>query len=336
MRDVAALAGVALKTVSRVINDVPTVDPAMAQRVRQAANKLGYRPNFAASTLRSGRTNTIGLLLDDVSNPFSAVLHRAIEDYARDRGVLLLTSSLDEDPQRERELVSRLIDRRVDGLIIVPAADDHRYIVAEQERGTSFVFVDREPRPLVADAVVTDNRLAAARAVANLARTGRHRIAYLGDRLSIPTAAQRHQGYHDALAAAGISAPAGFERHGLRTVEDAKNATHELITQKPAPDALFTSQNLVTIGAIQALHETSHQQDIALAGFDDVTFAETLNPGITAVAQNIYQIGHMAAERLFARISGDRSPARVYIIESRLITRGSGEIPLPTRSACSA
>ena len=164
MRDVAALAGVALKTVSRVINGVPTVDPELAQRVRNAADKLGYRPNLAASNLRSGRTNIVGLLLEDVGNPFSAALHRSIEDYMRERGVLLLTASLDEDPDRERELASRLIDSRVDGLIIVPASTDHRYLVAEQGHGTSIVFVDREPRPLVADAVVADNRRSAARA----------------------------------------------------------------------------------------------------------------------------------------------------------------------------
>ena len=179
MRDVAALAGVALKTVSRVINGVPTVDPELAERVRSAADKLGYRPNLAASNLRSGRTNIVGLLLEDVGNPFSAALHRSIEDYMRERGVLLLTASLDEDPDRERELASRLIDSRVDGLIIVPAGTDHRYLVAEQGHGTSIVFVDREPRPLVADAVVADNRRSAARAVAHLAkyRPAPHRLS---------------------------------------------------------------------------------------------------------------------------------------------------------------
>ena len=221
----------------------------------------------------------------------------------------------------------------MDGLIIVPAADDHRYIIAEQDRGTSFVFVDREPEPLVADAVVTDNRIAAANAVTNLASTGRQRIAYLGDKLAIQTAGQRFQGYHDALTTAEISPPDGLVRHGLRTVEDARNATLELLAQKPGPDALFTSQNLVTIGAIQALHALGQQYAVALAGFDDVTFAETLDPGITAVAQSIDEIGLMAAERLFARISGDRSPARLHTIKSQLITRGSGEIPLTTRSA---
>src|SRR6478752_6541373 len=278
MRDVAALAGVALKTVSRVVNGVPTVDPELAQRVRSAADKLGYRPNLAASNLRSGRTNIVGLLLEDVGNPFSAALHRSIEDYMRERGVLLLTASLDEDPGRERELASRLIDSRVDGLIIVPASTDHRYLVAEQGRGTSIVFVDREPRPLVADAVVADNRQSAARVVAHLASTGRRRIAYLGDALTIQTADERYKGYLDAYRHLRIGPPAGLAIHGLRTAEAAEIATLEILARNPPTDALFTSQNLITVGAIRALHSTGRQHDLAVAGFDDVPFAETLDP----------------------------------------------------------
>lgn len=329
MRDVAGLAGVALKTVSRVINDVPTVDPALARRVRAAADKLGYRPNLAASNLRSGRTDTIGLLLEDVGNPFSAAMHRAIEDYVRSRGILLLTASLDEDPERERNLVSRLIDRRVDGLIVVPTADDHRYIVAEQGHGTCVVFIDRPPRPLIADAVVTNNREAARQAVTQLGANGHRRIAYLGDSLTIPTAADRYQGYLDGLAASGLAAPTDLIRHGLRNAETARSATRDLLQARQPPDAVFTSQNLVTMGAIQALHQMGQQHDIALIGFDDIPFAETFIPAITVIAQNIEEIGRTAAERVLARIGGDRSPAKLYVVDSIPIARGSGEI-LPT------
>jgi LacI family transcriptional regulator len=333
MRDVAALAGVAVKTVSRVINDVPTVDPALANQVRAAADKLGYRPNLAASNLRSGRTDTIGLLLEDVGNPFCAALHRAIENYVRDRGILLLTASLDDDPAREKDLVSRLIDRRVDGLIVVPTAEDHRYIVAEQGHGTSVVFVDRQPRPFIADAVVTNNREAACHAVMQLGGIGHRRIAYLGDAQTIPTAADRYQGYLDGLDACGLVPSTGVIRHGLRTTEAARSATRGLLDSRHPPDALFTSQNLVTMGAIQALHQMGRQHDIALIGFDDVPFAETLHPAITVIAQNIAEIGRTAAERVFARIGGDRSPAKLYVVDSTFIGRGSGEIRPPGTQA---
>src|SRR5919205_3168173 len=185
MKDVAALAGVGIKTVSRVFNDVPSVAPELVERVRSAADKLGYRPTLTAASLRrtGGRTNTIALLLEDVSNPYSSAVHRAVEDYAREHDVFVLAASLDEDPQRERELARRLIDRRVDGLIVMPVGRDHRYVVAEQQAGTSFVFIDRLASPLVADAVVADNVGGARMAVEHLLDTGRRAIAYLGDDL---------------------------------------------------------------------------------------------------------------------------------------------------------
>ena len=149
MLDVAALAGVGLKTVSRVVNGVSTVDPELAARVRDAADKLGYRPNLTASNLRRSdrRTHTIGLLIEDVSNPFSAAVHRAVEEVARGRGTMVLAGSVDEDPALERRLARTLIDRGVDGLIIAPASEDQRYLVAEQEAGAHVVFVDRRRPP---------------------------------------------------------------------------------------------------------------------------------------------------------------------------------------------
>jgi LacI family transcriptional regulator len=329
MRDVAALAGVSIKTVSRVISDVPTVAPDLAARVRDAADKLGYRPNLTASNLRRGdrRTNTVGLLLEDVSNPFSSAVHRAVEDFFRTRGVLVLAGSLDEDPDRERELARSLINRRVDGLIIMPAARDYRWVVAEQQAGTSFVFIDRQPIPLLADAVVTDNRASARAAVGHLLQTGCRRVAYLGDDLSIPTAHDRFLGFQDALSAAGLHADQGLARHGLRTAEQARQATAELLAQQ-RPEGVFTSQNLVTIGAVEALHKGGLQREVALVGFDDVPFGSVLEPGVTVMAQDPAQIGSLAAQRLLDRLNGDESPAAVHTVPTRLIQRGSGELAL--------
>jgi LacI family transcriptional regulator len=330
MRDVAALAGVAIKTVSRVINNVPTVDPELAARVRTAADKLGYRPNLTASNLRrlGGRTNTLGLLVEDVGNPFSAALHRAVEDVARERGVLLLTGSLDEQPAREQQLARTLIDRRVDGLIIVPAGDDHRYVVAEQRAGTAFAFVDRLPTPLVADAVVADNRAGAERGVRHLIDGGRRRIAYLGDDPTIETARERLAGYRDALSGAALPADPAIVRHGLRAVGAAASAALDLLTGERPPDAIFASQNLVTIGAVEALHQLGLHTSVALVGFDDFALANVLNPGVTVMAQDPAAMGRLAAERIFARLDGDRSPARVFTITTALVQRQSGQLPL--------
>jgi LacI family transcriptional regulator len=329
MVDVAALAGVGLKTVSRVVNGVPTVDPELAARVREAADKLGYRPNLTASNLRRSdrRTHTIGLLIEDVSNPFSAAVHRAVEVVARARGTMVLAGSLDEDAAMERRLARTLIDRGVDGLIIAPASDDQRYLVAEQEAGAHLVFVDRRPTPLIADAVVVDNKRDARAAVAHLLRTGARTIAYLGDELRIPTATDRFAGYCDAMEEGGRPA-SPHVRHGLRTVEQADVQATELLTGADPPEALFASQNLVTVGCILALHSLGLQHRVPLVGFDEVELAEALDPGITVVAQDLAGIGTMAADLLFSRIQGDRSPAATYVVPTTLIPRGSGEIRL--------
>ncbi|WNM35856.1 LacI family DNA-binding transcriptional regulator [Streptomyces sp. Li-HN-5-11] len=328
MREVAALAGVAIKTVSRVVNGVPTVDPAIAARVREAADKLGYRPNLTASSLRrgDGRTSMIGMLVEDAANPFSAALTRTVENVARERGVLVLVGSLDEDAERERELARALIDRRVDGLVIVPAGRDHSYLISEQRSGTRMVFVDREAGLLDADAVVSDNRQGAVTAVNHLLEAGHRRIAYLGDRASIPTAAQRFDGYRHALEVAHIAYDDEIARHAEASEQAAVTATEQLLSLPDPPTALFTSQNMVTIGAVRALRALGLQDTVAHVGFDDFPLADILNPGISVIAQDIEQMGKTAAEMLFSRLDGDESPTRTVTVPTRLIQRGSGEI----------
>src|SRR5213595_3445518 len=145
MLDVAALAGVGLKTVSRVVNGEPGVSAALEGKVRRAIEQLNYRRDANASMLRrlGGKTQTIGLVLEDVANPFSSALHRSIEDEARSHNVLLFAGSCDEDPRRERELIGSFRDRRVDGIIVVPASHDHTYLYDEKRAGTALVFAGR-------------------------------------------------------------------------------------------------------------------------------------------------------------------------------------------------
>jgi LacI family transcriptional regulator len=331
MRDVAALAGVSLKTVSRVVNGVDTVDPVLVTRVREASGKLGYRPNLTASSLRrsDGRTATIGMLVEDAANPFSASLMRAVENVARARGVLVLFSSLDEDAARERELAGALIDRRVDGLLIVPAGRDHSYLLKERAAGTRMVFLDREPRLLDSDAVVSDNRTGAINGVNHLLAAGHRRIAYLGDQLPIATAAQRFDGYRHALELARIPMDEEIVWHEASSEEAAIEATTRVLRLPDPPTALFTGQNLVTIGASRALRALGLQDTVAMVGFDDFPLADLLRPGISVIAQDVTAMGRLAAEILFRRLDGDRSPAHTHVLPTRLVVRGSGEIAPP-------
>ncbi len=329
MRDVAALAGVSIKTVSRVVNAEAGVSVDLVARVETAARQLDYRPDLTAANLRRGRrTATLGLMLKNVANPFSGAVHRAIDDAASERGLAVLATSLDEDPAREREVARAMMQRRVDGLVVVPTGTDQSYLRADMQAGLATVFVDRPPHFLDADTVLATNREGAREAVAHLLAAGHRRIAFLGDLTDIATASERYRGYVDALRSAGIEVDERLVRRDLHAREPAQHAAERLLRLPAAvgPTALFASQNLVTIGAIHALHEHDLQHLVALVGFDDIELAGMLDPGITVVAQDPYAMGRAAAELLFARLDGYGGPSQHRTIPTRLVIRGSGEI----------
>ncbi len=328
MRDVAALAGVSLKTVSRVINAEPGVSPRLTGRVLEAVRLLDYRHNMTASSLRRSdqKTASIGLLLEDVSNPFSSALHRAVEEVARRRGTLAFAGSSDEDPVRESELLRAFVARRVDGLIVVPSGRE----MSDRERlGTPMVCVDRPAAFGAVDSVTADNRDGARSAVRHLAARGHRRIAFLGDRHTVWTAQERRLGYVEGLAAEGIPYDPALVRQDLSSIGAAEQAVLELLARPEQPSALFTGQNLVTIGAIHALRRRGREHRVALVGFDDFLLADLLDPAVTVVAQDPATLGRTAAELLFARLDGDRGPPRRQVVPTTLVPRGSGEIPAP-------
>ena len=335
MVDVAALAGVALKTVSRVVNDEPGVSPELEARVRRAIEQLNYRRDANAATLRrrGRKTQTIGLVLEDVANPFSSALHRAVEDTARERGVLVFAGSCDEDPNRERELIGSFRERRVDGIVVVPASHDHAYLYEERRAGTALVFVDRPASHLDADSVISDNSGGAHAAVRHLLDHGHRRIGFLGDLLSISTAEARLHGYTRALDAAGIALDETLIRTELRDPDAAARAIDDMLALPDSPTAFFTAQNLLTIGGARALRRAGRQREIALIGFDDIPLADMLDPAISVVAQDPQAIGRAAADQLFRRLDGDTAPAVHLVIPVPLIARGSGEIPCDPKSA---
>jgi LacI family transcriptional regulator len=333
LRDVALLAGVSPKTVSRVVNGEAGVSPSKVSAVQQAVAKLDYRPNFTASSLRrsSGRTAAIAAVLEDVSNPFSSALHRALEDVARDRNVMIFAGSVDEDPERERALINAFTTRQADGLVVVPASGNQRYLASELNAGTPIVFVDRPPVGVDVDAVLVDNHAGAAEAVNHLVAQGHRDIAYLGDLRSIATAAQRFLGYKEALSDHGIRPVSEHIVHDLHTEADAERAVLRLLTIGAPPTALFTAQNLVTIGAVRALRALDRQHEVALVGFDDFPLADLLQPAVTVVAQDPSAMGRMAASLIFRRLDGEEWEPTTHLVPTRLIARGSGELSGPYR-----
>jgi LacI family transcriptional regulator len=333
MKDVARAAGVSPMTVSRVVSGEPGVSPSTAARVEQAVRKLGYQRNDNARHLRQKNlgTSTIGLVVDDLANPFYALMARSVEDEAHRRGYVVLVGSTNDEPRREREVIAAFTARQVDGLILVPTIGGHGFLKQPMAAGTHVVCVDRPAKGLAVDTVTVDNRAGAQRAVTHLLGNGHTRVAYLGDRYDIWTQAERFGGYLDALAAHGLDVDEELVRHGLRSREAAAEALASMKELPDPPTALFTSNDLITLGVIDSL---DHPRPLALVGFDDLPLAERLNPPLTVISQDPLALGGTAANVLFSRIGGDRSAPRSVVLLTRFIVRASGEVrptPPPVR-----
>lgn len=328
IRDVAALAGTSVSTVSRVVNGESSVTPALTAKVQRAVGQIGYQQNVLASNLRrrESRPLLVGLLLSNVANPLDAAIHRAIEDATRFRGISVLASSVNEDGEVERDLVAAMAQRQVDGIIMMPAAHTQSYLLEQRRMGMHFVFIDRPPAFLDADTVTVDNVNGAQRATEHLLNGGHRRIAYLGDRPSITTAVERHCGFVDAFRALGAEPDQRLVHLSVTGTDHARRLTHELIASSLPPTALFASQNLLAIGVARALRELGLRREVALVSFDDVPFGEWIEPGLTAVCQDPEGIGTQAAELLLARIDGHEGPSVHRVVPTRLAVRGSGEI----------
>ena len=328
MRDVAALAGVSLKTVSRVINAEPAVSADLLTRVQRAIEQLDYQPNLAASNLRrsDGKTATVGLVLEDLANPWSAAVTRAVEDAARPRRVTVVAGSVDEDPQRERALVREFVARRVDGLIVAPTAADQSYLMADRRAGTALVFVDRrrtistrmpssrptEPGQQMGYAISSPAAIGGSAFWATLPRSPRRPIATPGMWTPWNGRAWQSTGHWCGATCEAARPPARPSRSysgcQSRPRRSSRRRTSLASAHSPASAAL------------------RRQFEVALVGFDDFPVADLLDPGVTVVAQDPAAIGRLAAEMLFRRLDGDRSPSTIEVVPTRLIIRGSGEI----------
>ncbi|TJZ44092.1 LacI family transcriptional regulator [Streptomyces piniterrae] len=325
MKDVASRAGVGLKTVSRVVNGEPGVTPDTERRVQEAITALGFRRNDSARILRKGRTASIGLVLEDLADPFYGPLCRAVEEVARSHGALLINGSSAEDPAREQELVLALCARRVDGLVVIPAGDDHRYLEPEIAAGVATVFVDRPAGQVDADVVLSDNFGGAQDAVAHLIAHGHRRIGFVGDQPRIHTAMERLRGYRAAMAAAGLPVDESWVSLGATDPERVRSAATAMLDGPEPVTALFAGNNRVTVTVVRVLGE--RPQPVALVGFDDFELADLVRPAITVVAQDAARLGRTAAGLLFRRLDGIADPPRRVELPTRLIARGSGEIP---------
>lgn len=328
MTDVAREVGVTAKTVSRVLNDDGPVAVETRERVMAAVRKLGYQPNLMARNMRVGaRDAAIGLVIPEMGNPFFGTVAGGIESAVRARGLTLIVGNSSETADLEQSLIATFLARRVSALMVVPSAtSDHRHLRNERVAGLPIVFLDRPAVGLTADSVVSANREGARAGVAHLIAHGHRRIGFVGDvPAALYTRRERFQGYRDALEGAGLP----FDRSLAETGHDqeaAARATMRLLDLDDPPTALFAGNNLAATGAVVALSR-ARRRDVALVGFDDLPLAECLDPPLTVVAQDPARMGAAAAELVLARLDGDRSKARRTMVPTRLVVRGSGELP---------
>ncbi len=321
MVDVARRAGVSIKTVSRVVNNAPHVQQELVDRVLAAVADLGFRRNGIAHTLRSGRTTaTIGLVIEEIGNPFYSTIAAAVAEVAGAHDTMLITASSEEDPDREQHLLLDLCSRRVDGLLVVPAAFDHSFLRVEVEMGLPVVFLDRPAGGLLADTVLLDNRGGAQAGVQRLVEQGHRRIAVLLDSMGVYTMRERVSGAQDALAAAGIPYDAALVRDRVGDPDRAARTVAELLDTADPPTAFFSTNNRITVGIVQELWRRG--SDAGLVGFDDFELSHLMPRPFTVIAYDTREFGRQAAELLFRRIGGDRSWPTNTVLPTHLVERG--------------
>jgi LacI family transcriptional regulator len=325
LTQVAALAGVSLKTASRALNSEPNVAATTGRRVRDAADQLGYRLNGIARELRRGATSSlVGLVSGDLANPFYSAVASGIERELRQHGLLLVTANNDEDSALERSLVEAFLERRVRALLVIPSGNDHEYLAVEGGRGVPFVFLDRPPAGVAADAVLIDNAGGARSAGDHLLAGGHRRIALVADLARMAPQRARIDGFLGAMRSAGNDAWEPYLRTDVHDVRRAERTVRDLLDLESPPTAIFTTNNRLTTGALRALRDHPEPPP-ALIGFDDFDLADVL--GTTVVAHDSSAMGREAARLAYERISGHTGPARSIVISTSLIARGSGERP---------
>ncbi len=327
LSDVAQQVGVSAKTVSRVLNGDGPVATETRERVMEAVQRLGFRPNLMARHIRVGGSDSaIGLIVPDMSNPFFATVVSGIESVTHDRGLTLLVGSSAQDAERERSLVGTFLARRVSALLMAPIVKaDHGYLKAERSAGLPVVFLDRPGTGLAADSVLSSNRQGAFEGTAHLIAHGHRRIGFIGNTpTQLYTRRMRLQGYRDALTKAGLPYDRALVAGG-HDMQSSAAATERLLNLADPPTALFAANNFASMGALVG-RTRAGRKDVALVGFDDIPLAEVLEPALTVVAQDPAAMGAAAATVALARLDGDRSRARTTEIPTRLITRGSGEL----------
>ena len=322
IKQVAEAAGVSTATVSRVLTNQPYVRPELRERVMAAVAALGYRPNLVARSLRSQQSSTIGLIVSDVRNPFFTAISRAVEDTAYAQGYSVIVCNTDENPEKESLYLGVMRDERVAGVIFSPTQQTLRKFSALQ---TDFpiILVDRSIKGGALDTVLLDNTAAAYELTVHLIERGYRRIGAFFD--ASTTGVERQRGYEAALQEHHLAPAADHTKHVPPRVEAGYTGALALFDSPRPPDAIMTTNSLLTAGVLQAILERklSIPGQVALAGFDETIWTTLVRPAITVMAQPTDEIGKTATELLLQRIADPTRPPRKVLLKGQLLVRES-------------
>jgi LacI family transcriptional regulator len=332
VHDVAKRAGVAPITVSRVINNSGYISDATRERVETVIKEIGYVPNTLARGLRSKRTNTLALIVTDITNPYFTLMARGVEDIAGDSNYTVIYCNTDESETKEEKYANILAQRQVDGVLLVPAGGNDKTIKFFKSNGISVVVLDRRIPGVETDFVCSDSADGAKLLVKLLIRLGHKRIAIITGTKSVSTSVDRVTGYKQALGEAGLSENE-LVYYGEFNQQSGYELTRQVMTQLPKPTAIFGANNFILIGIIKALHDlkVNVPEDVSVVGFDDLPESMLVTPFLTVATQPAYEMGRLATELLLNRISGDLSDeCQELILPTEIIERKSTG---PTRSS---
>jgi DNA-binding LacI/PurR family transcriptional regulator len=325
IEDVARRAGVSTATVSRVLSGKPYVSDALRERVLETIRELNYRPSRVARSLRVQRSSIIGLIISDIQNPFFTSVVRAVEDVAQQRQYSVFLCNSDEDFDKEMMYIELMLAEHVAGMIVSPTASSNAIYQRLVEMSVPIVAIDRRVEDVPMDMVVGDNVAAARAVVTHLIENGFRRI---GAVLGVPdasTGAERYRGYQEALQAHGLPLLPELVRNGPPRSPNGYALTMDLLQQAEPPDAIFTGNNLLTVGAMRAIHELGLHipDDIGLAAFDEMEWMFLVKPALTVVMQPTYEMGRQAAELLLERIADPDRPPQQVVLQPTIKVRES-------------
>ena len=324
LRDVARRAGVSPMTVSRVVNGSGQVSPDLRERVEQALTETGYIPNTVARNLRTRRTDTIALLMPDMTNPFFTALAHGVETSAREVGISLIIANSDEREDEEQRLVQVLLQRQVDGILLIPAGAGAEAIGRCRAHDVPVIIVDRRPGTPGVDVVRADAEEGAFQLGRLMAGLGHRRMAVLTGPASVPTAVDRAVGFGRALVEdAGLPAPSVV--YGAFTIESGHAMTMAVMEQALRPTALFAANNFIAIGVLHALEELGLgvPADVAVVGFDDLPPAMVTFPFLTVAAQPAFELGRQSVAVLLDRLADPGRPAQEVVLPTEIVVRRS-------------